>query len=895
MICFYIEKYLRNLPEMIQELWPHALKPDIRILYQSEEYTTSTFIAAEQNRKCDIFIDNDKVGFIEAHFSEEPESQNTEYQYDVLKLISMQISLSIKQLNEIERLRETGNNCKILLENQKDLIVEVDANGYILYANPSFCKFFGYRKENFIGKKFEPEIHEGDYSRALEAVYELFQPPFSSYNEHRVFCKGRWHWVGWLNTAILNQDGKLKAIIGVGRDIDESKKIAEALKESEEKFRLLAENIPGVIYLCKNDTSYTTLYLNDAIEKLTGYSKQAFLNQEINFSDIIHPEDRLEVRKIIDVALTERRNYQLSYRILHKNGGIRWIEEMGVGLFRDDSLQYLEGFLSDITDRKENEHAEKRIREMINRIIENIPHLIFLKDADNLTYQFVNRAAEEQTGFSRDEIIGKSDYELHPKEQAESVINSDRELLGRNEILDIPEETICLKNNKELILHTKKIPILNQSGHPQYILNFSENITEQKKLQQIAEESRRNYRALLNNIPDMAWIKDRDGHFMAVNQTFCKAFHLKLEDILNKTDYDLSRPELAEKYIKDDIEVMEKKIKKRVEEKIEYADGTSHWVETIKLPIFNDQNEIVGTSGISRDITKRKKFEADLERMHKEMIDISRQAGMAEMATEVLHNVGNALNSVNVSSTIILDTIKKSELTDLFRAVGMIRLNYDQLSDFITKDPQGKYLPKYLIAVADHLKKEQEELLTEANSLIKNIEHIKKIIMMQQSFAKRKPLFELQSLAELAENAIRMNETTLAKNNIQVKRHFSDIPDIETDRHKVMQILMNLVQNAKNAMQRVPHQQKILILEIGASAPDLVYISVIDNGAGISKKNMDQIFSYGFTTRKEGHGFGLHSGFLVATEIGGSLKAESRGSGFGAKFTLELPIRNKKS
>ncbi len=892
-------KYLQNVSEDILKCWPNHIKPCLRIIYQSKEYITSNFIPAPQKQKCDIIIDNEKVGIIEAHFSDDAKYHNkvyrVNYQSELLKLIAMHISLSIKQINEIERLGENEKKYKRLVENQKDIIIEVDEKGHILYVSPSFCEFFSEVEENFIGKKFEPNIHKEDYSNALHSIYSLFHSPHSSYNEQRVFTKGKWKWLGWINTAILSENGKLKSIIGVGRDINETKKIAEALRESEEKFRLLAENIPGVIYLCKNDKHYTTIYLNDAIEDLTGYPPKAFFNQDINFSDIIYPDDRDKVNKIIDEAVNNRKRYKLSYRITHKNGTIRWIEEIGIGLFLDNKLPYLEGFLSDITDRKKNEHAEERIKILISKIIENIPHLIFVKDVKSLTYEFVNRTAEEKTGFSREEIIGKSDFDFFPKERAQSITIAERELLQKKKVLNIQEEIIRTKDNKKLILHTKKIPILNQCGNPRYILIFSENITEQKQLQKAAEVTKRNYQALMKNIPDMAWIKDKEGQFMAVNQTFSQTYDMLPEDIIGKTDYDLSCKELAEKYVADDQEVMRTKKKKRVEEPIEIPGRGTCWFETIKLPIYRDQTEVTGTTGISRDISERKHIEAELERMNKEMIEISRQAGMTEMATEVLHNVGNALNSVNVSSTLILNTIENSELIDLLQAVEMLRSNYDQLSDFITKDPHGRYLPKYLVSAVNQLKQERDDLLTEANILIKNIEHIKKIIMMQQSFTKRKPIFELLSLAELAENAIRMNETTLVKNNIVIERHFSDIPKIETDRHKVLQILMNLVQNAKNAMENITQKQKVLKLKIGKSGADKVYLSVIDNGIGISKKDMTQIFSYGFTTRKRGHGFGLHSGFLVANEIGGCLKAESKGAGFGAKFTLELPIIKQSS
>ncbi|MBD3290180.1 PAS domain S-box protein [candidate division KSB1 bacterium] len=886
-----IENCIRDAIEMIHNFSMNSKKPPVRITYQNTEFSSPEFTEILQCRTYDIVIDGKKCGAVEVHFSKNrkdstPEKQQT----DFINLVVNQISNSIKLINENKRLKETAKNYKLLLDNQKDLIVEVDSQGTIFYVSPSFCEFFGKSEEKLIGTKFQPHVHAQDYAGALEAVKKLYYPPHASYNEQRVFVKGEWKWLGWIDTAVTDEQGKIKAIIGVGRDINDRKKTQEALKESEEKFRLLAENIPGAIYLCKNDDKYTTLYFNDAIKKLSGYSRQEFLSQKVNFTAIIHPDDREQVRETVNKAVKKKLSFNLIYRIIHKDGSPRWIEEFGTGLYRNGEFQYLEGFLKDITDRKNIEQEEERIKIFINKIIENIPHMIFVKDAVNLRFQFVNRAAEEMTGFSREDMIGKSDFNFFPEEQAKFFTIKDRELLQKNEVLDIPEETILTKDNKELVLHTKKIPILDHNGKPQYILVFSENITEQKKLKEAAEQTERNYNALLENIPDMAWLKDKDGHFMAVNQTFAKLYHMDPEELIGKTDYDLCRKEMAQKYIEDDLEVMQKRNKKRLEEPIEFPDGKTHWFETIKLPIYNENKEVMGTTGIARDITERREVEEKLERLNKEMLDISRQAGMAEMATEVLHNVGNVLNSVNVSSTFIMDTIENSEVVDLIEALDLIRNNNESLPEFITNDPRGKYLSKYLVEVGTHLKQEHKTLLNEGNTLIKNIDHIKKIILMQQSFTKRKPLFELQSITELVENAIKMNEATLSKYNIHVRRDFSGIPEIETDRHKVLQILINLIQNAKNAMENKTDDEKELTLKIGKAGSNKVHVSVIDNGVGISNEEMERIFSYGFTTRKKGHGFGLHSSGLVAREIGGCLKAESKGPGHGAKFILELPI-----
>jgi len=307
--------------------------------------------------------------------------------------------------------------------------------------------------------------------------------------------------------------------------------------------------------------------------------------------------------------------------------------------------------------------------------------------------------------------------------------------------------------------------------------------------------------------------------------------------------------------------------------------------------IRNAEGRLVYYEGTVEDITERKKAEAELEKMHKELLDVSRQAGMAEVATGVLHNVGNVLNSVSVSATLVGDRLRQSKVTNLCRATAMLREQNGHLVDFLTTDPKGKLLPEYLGTVADQLVREQTDLIAEMVSVDQHIEHIKEIVAMQQSYAKVSGAYENLSAAELVEDALRMNTAAFDRHRIQVVREFDEhTPKVCVDRHKVLQILINLLRNAKYAMDEQQAHDKRLTIRVGLAAPDRVKISVCDNGVGIAPENLIKIFGHGFTTKKDGHGFGLHSGANAAKEMGGSLNVQSAGVGHGAEFTLELPV-----
>jgi two-component system sensor histidine kinase ChiS len=277
----------------------------------------------------------------------------------------------------------------------------------------------------------------------------------------------------------------------------------------------------------------------------------------------------------------------------------------------------------------------------------------------------------------------------------------------------------------------------------------------------------------------------------------------------------------------------------------------------------------------------------------RQLLETSRQAGMAEVATSVLHNVGNVLNSVNVSSGIIYDRIQKSKITGLTKAVALLEAHKSDLAGFLENDPKGRQLLGYLAKLDANLTHEQKETLHEIHALLANILHIKEIVAMQQDYARPSGVTETLYIEDLVEDALRLNSGMLDRHTIKFVREYSEMKPVLVDRHKVLQILVNLIRNAKHSYDNLRGSEKQIILRI-TNENDRMKISVSDCGIGIPAENLIRIFNHGFTTKKGGHGFGLHSAALTAKELGGTLTASSAGTGQGAKFTLELPIAGKK-
>jgi two-component system NtrC family sensor kinase len=296
------------------------------------------------------------------------------------------------------------------------------------------------------------------------------------------------------------------------------------------------------------------------------------------------------------------------------------------------------------------------------------------------------------------------------------------------------------------------------------------------------------------------------------------------------------------------------------------------------------------THELEKQVTAKAEANRQLAEAQQHLMDLSRQAGMAEIATGVLHNVGNVLNSVNVSATIVANKIRESRIGNLLTLTGMLQEHSGDLPDFLNHDPRGQRAVPYLAKLGSHLKEERQVMLRELEQLTGHLGHIKEIVATQQNYAKVSGLIEVISLPALVEDAIRIVEPGLSAHGIQLESDHEAVPPVAVDKHSVLQILLNLLRNAKQAVKDSDLPSKSIRVRIYRRGEDRIRIAVEDTGVGLPPENLTVIFSHGFTTRRDGHGFGLHSGANAAGQMGGSLWAETEGLGRGATFTLELPL-----
>jgi two-component system NtrC family sensor kinase len=281
----------------------------------------------------------------------------------------------------------------------------------------------------------------------------------------------------------------------------------------------------------------------------------------------------------------------------------------------------------------------------------------------------------------------------------------------------------------------------------------------------------------------------------------------------------------------------------------------------------------------------------ELQEVHKQLVETARQVGRAEIATNVLHNVGNVLNSVLTSAVVARERLDGMKLDNVERLATLLDEHKGELATFLSQDERGKTAVPFLSRLGKHLQKERAEVQKLLGDVGRHTEHIGTIVKLQQRYARTpQKLLEPVQLAELVEDALRINQAALVRHAVQVERELADVPPVLTEKHKVLMIMVNLISNAKYAVDGVPEQERRVTVSLSLPVEERLRLEVRDNGMGLAPEMLTRIFQHGFTTREEGHGFGLHSSALAAQEMGGTLTAHSDGPGKGATFRLELPF-----
>jgi PAS domain S-box-containing protein len=516
------------------------------------------------------------------------------------------------------------------------------------------------------------------------------------------------------------------------------------------------------------------------------------------------------------------------------------------------------------------------------------------------SYRHCNATFSLLLGFSAAELNRQSITSLTLVDDLEpTTAGLERLWAGKIDQLDV--EKRCVHKDGSALWVRVTTSLIRHGEEPVCTVEFLRDISPRKKMAAALLQSRTLLATAIAELPHALLACDVNGVATNYNRAAVELFGIRTEDTIATGGADLIRSQIYrpgrttpiphEEYPQEcalrgedvsDVELV-----------MVTPSGAVRTTLSTARRLVGPAGQALGAVWMVQDITERRRAEQEFDHVHKQLLVASRHAGMAEVATNVLHNVGNVLNSVNVSASVVSERIKKSKCAKLGQVAALLTEHASGLASFLT-GPKGRHVPGYLQELAADLVSERDTAVSELMELRGNVEHINEIVAMQQSYAKRGGLIETVDIRGLVDDSLRMNEGAFSRHGVKMNRDYADVPPIPVDRHKVLQILVNVIRNAKYACDEAQGDDKQITVRIRSTNGSLL-VSVIDTGVGIPKENLERIFNHGFTTRADGHGFGLHSSAIAAKEMGGTLHAESAGPGQGAAFTLTLPLVSAES
>ena len=744
-------------------------------------------------------------------------------------------------------------------------------------------------------------------------------------------------WIQTDKVPVCGKDGKVNGIVVMVQDITErlrveqelkAAKLAAVVREDAQRYSFLADAVPVMIWTARPDGGLD--YYNKAWFDYTGQTPAQA--EDWGWGAVLHPDDLQPCVERWKHSLATGENYDCEYRFRRGADGVyRWFQGRASARRNEagEIVQWV-GTCTDIDDQKSaNSELERRVAERISELARTNAAL----QEENAGRKRAAAELLESKRFLQSTLDALSSCVAILDEHGAIIeVNNpwkrfalENDFLGGrygmgDNYLAVCDSAVGRSSAEALAVGTGIRAVMSGESdefHLEYpchspreerwfivtatrfagdgpvrVVVAHENISARKRAEEALRASQQITEGIINAIPVRVFWKDKNLAYLGCNAVFaCDAGFADPKDIIGKVDSQLGWRDQAESYTKDDREVIASgRSKFNVEEPQTTPGGGTLTLLTSKIPLHDAKGEISGVLGTYVDITSRKLAEARFAKTYEQLLDASRQAGMAEVATGVLHNVGNVLNSVNVSATLVADHVRHTKAANVAKLAALFDGHKGDLVGFLTNDPRGRTIPEYLGTLAESLAAEQKTLIAEIEELRKNVDYIKNIVVMQQTYATTFGAVEAVSVSDMIEDALRINAGSLALHDIETIRDHQAPLVVTTDKQKVIQILVNLVRNANDACGESGRPNKQITVRT-TKDDRCVRIAVIDNGIGISAENLTQIFNYGFTTRKRGHGFGLHSSAIAARELGGSLAVQSDGTGRGATFTLELPCK----
>jgi PAS domain S-box-containing protein len=667
-----------------------------------------------------------------------------------------------------------------------------------------------------------------------------------------------------------------------------------------ERFQRLLDATP--LPLCSVNQAGDLRYLNHRFTKTFGYTLADVPTMD-HWWRAAYPDPDYRQRVIAawsaaiqTAAQTGTDIEPAEYQITGKNGQTRLIEVSGV-LLGDELL----AMFVDVTERRLAEAALRQREQEFKKLLDATP-LPLCSISQNGALHYINDRFIKMFGYTLAEaptmdhwwraVCPDPDYRQWAAATWDRTVRyhqwaaetwdqsgDDAAQLG----IDLApfEYQIVAKNGQSRQLEISGVLIGDK------VLALFIDVTERRQAEAALRRREQEYKTLAEHSPDLIARFDRQLRHLYVSPLILAITGREPTEFIGKTNRELGfDPALVTQWETAVQQVFATGQEQQIEFTLPTPDGQLQYFESRLAPEFGPTDAVDSVLGVTRDITVRNRAAAEREALQQQLMDASRLAGMTEVATGVLHNVGNVLNSVNVSVHLISDNLRASRVANLGKTVQLLREN--RPAHPTESDNRSQRLFDYLAALADHLQDEQRLLYSEAQAVAEKIEHIKRIVSRQQAYTVSREMNEPIAPTQLIDDALTMN---IADHHvITIVREYEPLPLQLLDKHKLLQIVANLVRNAKEALKEQGSAERRLIARL-LHGDQRFQIEIADNGIGIAPEHLSRVFEFGFTTKAEGHGFGLHISANLARELGGELRCRSAGLGQGAVFTLDLPCR----
>ncbi|MBN2463065.1 MAG: PAS domain S-box protein [Dehalococcoidia bacterium] len=743
-----------------------------------------------------------------------------------------------------EALRRSEERYRTILDEMEESYYETDLTGNYTFFNDSLCKKLGYSREELMGMNFQVHTEPEDVKKITETYAEVYRKgkPIKWFSPAQIRKDGTRIFAEDSISILRDQRGKVIGYRGISRDVTERTQMLEALRRSEEKYRNVLEGIEESYYEVDYAGNFT--FFNDALCHQLGYSREELMG--MNYKIYTPPDKVKEVFQAYNqVYRTGEPTKLFDMEQLIKDGA-QVVIENSIFPLRNEKGEIIgfRGIGRDVTQRKQMEETLRQSEEKYRNVLENMREAYYEMDIAG-NYTFFNDALCRHLGYSREELMGMNYRTYVPLEKWEDAFEIYNQVYRVGEPSEMHNVIQIRKDGRRISVESSAIPIRNEKSEIIGFRGIMRDVTERKRTEEALRHSEEKYRTILEDMKDAYFEIDTAGNYTFFNDALCHQLGYSREELMGMNFKTYTPPDKVKETFKIYNRIY------RTGEPAEISDialirkdGRQLFAESSASPIRNEKDEIVGFRGVMRDVTERKLAAEEKRQLEQKAQLASRLASVGELASGVAHEINNPLTGVIGYAHLLL--AKKDIPKDIIRDVEVINEGAQRVAGIVKK----------LLAFARQTKPEQRYV----------------------------------NINELVRTTLDLQAYALAANNIKASLRFArDLPMTVADPGQLQQVFLNLIMNAETAMKLAHDKGKLTIKT--EHVDNTIRISFKDNGPGITKENLEDIFNPFFTTREVGQGTGLGLSVChgIVTQHKGRIWVESE-PGKGATFVVELPV-----